>query len=102
MDTVFNMRVSVSPATMPEVRVEISGVLLQEQISAMNLNSSPSSATAQITRDIGNIAPSRLGGEGEVSRKYSIHKHINIDSSTHLTPISMCSEHHPIKTDTCA
>ena len=65
------MRVSVSPATMPEVRVAVSGVLVRGLISAMNLKSSPSSAIAQITRGIGNIAPSRLPW-GE-TRVYSIH-----------------------------
>lgn len=65
------MRVSVSPAPMPEVRVAISGVLVRGLISAMNLKSSPSSAIAQSTRGIGNIAPSRLP-QGE-TRIYSIH-----------------------------
>ena len=58
------MHVSVSPAPMPEVRVAVSGVLVRGLISAMNLKSSPSSAIAQITRGIGNIAPSRLPGGG--------------------------------------
>lgn len=58
------MRVSVSPAPAPEVRVAVSGVLVRGLISAMNLKSSPSSAIAQITRGIGNIAPSRLPGRG--------------------------------------
>lgn len=54
------MRVSISPATMPEVRVAVSGVLVRGLILAMYLNSSPSSAIAQITRGMGNKAPSRL------------------------------------------
>lgn len=60
-----DMRVSVSPAPVPEARVAISGVLVRGLISAMNLKSSPSSAIAQITRGIGNIAPSRLPWEGD-------------------------------------
>lgn len=54
------MRVSVSPAPMPAVRVAVIGVLVRELITAINLKRSPSSAIAQITRGIGNIAPSRL------------------------------------------
>lgn len=65
------MHVSVSPVPMPEVSVAVSGVLVQELILAMNLKSSPSSAIAQITGCIGNIAPSRLLGVG--GRIYSNH-----------------------------
>ena len=54
------MRVSASPAHTPEVKVAVSRVLVRGLISAMNLKSSPSSAIAQITRGIENIAPSRL------------------------------------------
>lgn len=53
------MRVSVSPAHMPEVRVAVSGVLVRGLILAMNLKSNPPTAKAQITGGIGNIAPSR-------------------------------------------
>lgn len=67
------MRVSVSPAPAPEVRVAVSGVLVRGLISAMNLKSSPSSAIAQITRGIGNIAPSRLTWGRGGARKYSVH-----------------------------
>ena len=82
MDAVFkNMRVSVSPAPMPEVRVAVSGVLVRGLISAMNLKSSPSSAIAQITRGIGNIAPSRLPG-GE-TRIYSIHTYTHENAVKH-------------------
>lgn len=60
----LNMRVSVSLAPMPEERVAVSRVLVLGGglILAMNLESSPSSAITQITRNIGNIAPSKQPG----------------------------------------
>lgn len=66
---------------MPEVRVAISGVLVRGLISAMNLKSSPSSAIAQITRGIGNIAPSRL--PGGKTRIYSIHTYTHENAVKH-------------------
>lgn len=77
-----NMRVSVSPAPMPEVRVAVSGVLVRGLILAMNLKSNPSSAIAQITRGIGNIAPSRLPGRGETGI-YSIHTYTHKNAVKH-------------------
>ena len=50
---------------MPEVRVASKGVLVRGWMSAMYLKSRPSSAMAQITLGIGNMAPSKLGREGE-------------------------------------
>lgn len=87
-----NMRVSVSPAPMPEVRVAVSGVLVRGLIPAMNLKSSPSSAMAQITRGIGNIAPSRLplGGGGRPAYIVStltptrMQWNMNKDTSSHI------------------
>lgn len=75
------MRVSVSPAPTPEVRVAVSGVLVRGLISAMNLKSSPSSAIAQITRGIGNIEPSRL--PGGKTRIYSIHTYTHENAVKH-------------------
>lgn len=76
-----DMRVSVSPAPVPEATVAFSGVLVRGLISAMNLKSSPSSAIAHRTRGIGNIAPSRLPG-GE-TRIYSIHTYTQENAVRH-------------------
>lgn len=49
-----------SPATMPDVTVAVSGVLLRVLSLAKHLKSRPSSAMAQITLGIGNMEPSKL------------------------------------------
>lgn len=88
------MRVSVSPAPMPEVRVAIIGVLVRGLMTAINLKSSPSSAIAQITRGIGNIAPRRLPG-GE-TRIYSIHTYTHKNAVNHVNRAHKYREHQTV------
>lgn len=58
----------LSPATIPDVIVAMSGVFVLGLIRAKALKSTPSSAIAKITRGIGKMEPSRLNETAETCR----------------------------------
>ena len=58
----------LSPATIPEVIVAISGVFVLGLIRAKALKSTPSSAIAKITRGMGKMEPSRLNETAETCK----------------------------------
>lgn len=68
----------LSPATIPDVIVAISGVFVLGLIRAKALKSTPSSAIAKITRGMGKMEPSRLNETVETCKT----KHIRHKSHT--------------------
>lgn len=71
----------LSPATIPDVIVAISGVFVLGLIRAKALKSTPSSAIAKITRGIGKMEPSRLNETVETCKTKHIRHKSHANSS---------------------